>query len=73
MNYPPRRATGKRSARAPADLLRNALAAYGLDRRRLRQLAGQDAADLRAALRDPHPPSELLALLDLMKIEKIIG
>ncbi|MFL5800337.1 MAG: JAB domain-containing protein [Roseiflexaceae bacterium] len=57
--------SNKRSARAPADLLRDALAAYGLNRRRLRQLASQPVADLRAALRDPDPPAELLALLDL--------
>ena len=48
-----------------ADLLCDALAAYGLNRRRLRQLASQPGADLRASLRDPDPPAELLALLDI--------
>lgn len=65
MDYPRRRPHAKRPPRTPAYLLRETLAAYGLNRRHLRQLASQDAADLRAALRDPDPPPELLALLDL--------
>jgi DNA repair protein RadC len=36
-----------------------------LNRRHLRQLASQGAAELRTALRDPDPPPELLALLEL--------
>src|SRR6185295_4909324 len=53
MNTPPRRTPAKRPARSPAHLLRDALAAYGLNRRRLRELASQGTADLRAALREP--------------------
>jgi DNA repair protein RadC len=65
MTSPARRPADKRVARTPAQLLRETLAAYGLNRRQLRQLASQPAADLRAALREPDPPAELLALLDL--------
>src|SRR5262245_31383781 len=65
MGTTPRRTAGKPTTRTPARQLQEALAAYGLNRRRLRQLASQPAADLRAALRNPDPPPELLALLDM--------
>jgi len=61
----PPRMYGTHTPRTPAQQLHAALAAYGLNRRLLRRLASQPAADLRAALRDPNPPAELLALLDL--------
>src|SRR5512145_2757120 len=61
----PRRRRVRTTPRTPAQLLHAALTAYGLNRRTLRQLASQDAADLHAMLHDPHPPPELLALLDL--------
>lgn len=61
MEFPPRPTPHPRAAQ----LLRAALSAYGLNIRQLRRLASQPGVDLRSALRDPNPPADLVALLDL--------